>query len=299
MLEDRSYMRSPEWRARPQWPVTLALLLGNLVVFVILELHAAYDPAGLTWIYDHFALSREGLSHWYLWQFLTFQVLHGSRWHFVFNMLALYFFGRSVEESLGKKHFLLLYFGSGLVGGVLQSILGFLFPDKFGFWVVGASAGVFCLIAAFSMLDPAREILLFFVLPIRVKYFVWIAAATAVFYIFVPTPPQRHIAHGAHLGGILGGAAYIRWIIQMQISLRIPQRFRPRRRQPELVKVSTPVAAPWQRRKRETVEEVPAAEFISREVDPILEKISAHGIQSLTPREKQILEAARARMEKR
>jgi hypothetical protein len=47
------------------------------------------------------------------------------------------------------------------------------------------------------------------------------------------------------------------------------------------------------------VEDLPPAEFISREVDPILEKISAQGIHSLTERERQILEAARNKMAKR
>jgi len=146
------------------------------------------------------------------------------------------------------------------------------------------------------MLDPNREILVFFVLPMRAKYFLWIATAVAVFYILVPAEP--FIAHGAHLGGILGGVAYIRWIIQMPFSLRIPSRFGPRRRPRQLVKVR-PGTASWLRGKPDAAEEIPPEEFISREVDPILEKISAHGIQSLTPREKQVLEAARAKMEKR
>ena len=45
--------------------------------------------------------------------------------------------------------------------------------------------------------------------------------------------------------------------------------------------------------------DLPSEEFISKEVDPILDKISAHGIQSLTERERKILEAARAKMAKR
>jgi hypothetical protein len=53
------------------------------------------------------------------------------------------------------------------------------------------------------------------------------------------------------------------------------------------------------RTPRKKADELPAGEFISREVDPILEKISAQGIHSLTERERQILEAARSRMAKR
>jgi len=276
--------------------MTVVLLALNLVVFIIVEIHAAYDRAGLQNIFQYFALSNDGLAHGKLWQFFTFQFLHGDRWHFLVNMLFLYLFGKSVEESVGKKHFLLLYFGSGVVGGIVQSILGFAFPTVFGAQVVGASAGIFGLVAAFAMLDPNREILVFFVLPMRAKYFLWLASAVAIFYVLVPAEP--YIAHGAHLGGILGGVAYVRWIIQMPFSLRIPSRFGPRRRPRQLVKVR-PGAAPWLGGKQDDAEELAPDEFISREVDPILDKISAHGIQSLTPREKQILEAARTKMGKR
>ena len=56
----------------------------------------------------------------------------------------------------------------------------------------------------------------------------------------------------------------------------------------------------WPRSKSSSEEEeLPPTEFISKEVDPILDKISAHGIHSLTPRERQILEEARAKMRKR
>ena len=70
----------------------------------------------------------------------------------------------------------------------------------------------------------------------------------------------------------------------------------PRR---ELVRTAAERQASWQRPKKEESEELPPAEFISKEVDPILDKISAQGIQSLTPRERRILEAARERMGRR
>lgn len=55
----------------------------------------------------------------------------------------------------------------------------------------------------------------------------------------------------------------------------------------------------WSKRRPPVEEEVPSEEFISKEVDPILDKISAHGIQSLTERERKILEKARSKMAKR
>jgi len=294
MLENRSYMRQPDDAPRRGVSATILVLVATLAVFILQEINAAYGTFS-EWRY--FALSTEGLKNGYLWQLLTFQFLHAGPWHFVCNMFGLYVFGRAVEESIGKKHFLLLYFGSGIAGGILQSVLGFLFPSLFGMWVLGASAGVFGLIAAYSTLDPDREILAYLVLPIRAKHFLWIAAAIAIFYILVPS--ERHIAHGAHLGGMLAGVVYIRWIIRAEFSLRMPGRFLPRRAPQPLVKVRSSAKSPWQKSRNEGVANAQPDEFISREVDPILDKISAQGIHSLTERERKILEAARARMGRR
>ena len=80
--------------------------------------------------------------------------------------------------------------------------------------------------------------------------------------------------------------------------LRKMQHRPPRRRPLELVR-SGGKADAKARRVPEDTEELPPAEFISKEVDPILDKISAHGLQSLTERERKILDAARKKMEKK
>jgi hypothetical protein len=97
---------------------------------------------------------------------------------------------------------------------------------------------------------------------------------------------------------MLTGIVFIRYAIHWNFrwpSLRRRRGEPPRR----LVKVSSTTSARWGRAKSTAETELPAAEFLSREVDPILDKISAHGIQSLTERERRILEAARERMGKR
>ena len=72
-----------------------------------------------------------------------------------------------------------------------------------------------------------------------------------------------------------------------------------RQRKRELVRAASVRGRPWQQAAVEAESELPPEEFISKEVDPILDKISAHGIQSLTERERKILEAARKKMAKR
>lgn len=289
MLEDRSYMRQESWRS--QWSLTFLLILANVAVFAVQEINKFYLKYPLDY---YFALSNKGLSHGYIWQLLTFQFLHADGWHLVFNMLGLFFFGRVVEQRLGKSAFLKIYFLSGTIGGLFQALLGWILPQHFGISVVGASAGVLGLLAASAVLDPNALIFVSFILPIRAKYVLYIVAAVSIFYIFVP---NSRIAHAAHLGGLLTGVAYVRWGYLAE-DWWADRRRRSWSRRRELTKVRLPKSAPWGRAKA-SPEDLPPAEFISREVDPILDKISAHGLQSLTPRERKILEAAREKMERR
>jgi Rhomboid family len=176
--------------------------------------------------------------------------------------------------------------------GLMKQHVFHLPPNTFNTPVAGASASILALLGAFTILDPNRELLLLFVLPVRAKYLFWFSAVVAAFYVLVPAEPE--LAHAAHLGGLLAGAAYIRWIVQSPVAFQMPSFLRrrrsPRRSRRQAVKQSA---------IHDDEEELPPEEFISREVDPILEKISAHGLHSLTARERRILEAARAKMEKR
>ncbi len=291
MLEDRDYMRQPEyndsgWRPRfqPRWSGTVVLLVVNLLVFVLLEINKAYNLEGFLKVFKFCALSDEGLSHGYIWQFITFQFLHIGRWHFVGNMLALFFLGRAVEGLIGRKRFFLLYITSGMIGGVFQTLLGLIFPNIFGIPVVGSSAGVFGLLAALAVLEPTAEMLMFFIIPVKTKHLVWVAVVVALFYIIVPAEPG--VAHAAHLGGMAMGWFFVRKIMQGDWT-HLSGALRPAKN-----KLS-------RRPKLEPLEENPVADFVVSEVDPILDKISANGIQSLTARERAVLEAARKKMASR
>src|SRR5437867_4849876 len=162
-LADRTYMRSGG--VHRGWSLTLLILVVNVVVFLVeyangRQSHKAFLEYG--------ALSLDGVRRGFLWQFLTYQFLHGGLPHLVLNSLALYFFGRPLEEMLSKGTFLKLYLLSGLAGGVVQVLLALVSP-RFGVPMVGASAGICGLIAAFALLSPDSTIYLGFVLPIRAK----------------------------------------------------------------------------------------------------------------------------------
>src|SRR5438105_120628 len=128
MLEDRHYMREPSYRSPRSMTVTL--LIVNVVAFVIQSVRYGYPPALPP--NDLFALSAEGLRHGYVWQLLTFQFMHGGLLHLLLNCWAIYIFGREVEEALGQRSFLTLYFSSGIIGGLFQALAEVLLPGAFG-----------------------------------------------------------------------------------------------------------------------------------------------------------------------
>lgn len=301
MLENRDYMRSdyrPGGKFNLQHSVTYWLMGSLVVVFLIQSLD--HDRH-----FGNLILSADGMSHGYFWQLFTFQFLHAGVMHIAFNLFSLWMFGRVVEERLGTAHFLKLYFLGGIAGGILQVLLGFIFPIQLGGGVVGASAGICALIAAFSIIEPDATILLFFALPMRAANLLYLSLAVSAISVVGAIAGMRYfmgVAHGAHLGGILFAMGYMRcgmnvggmfggWRPWKRKSGEASRSFRPRQGSILHLEPKAPAASSGGKSNED--------EFMSHEVDPILDKISAHGIQSLSEREKKILQAARARMSKR
>ena len=236
----------------------------------------------------YLALSQEGVESGYAWQLVTYQFMHAGWLHLVLNCWAIYVFGRELESLLGARKYLALIFSSGIVGGVFQVLTAMLWPSLFGGGeIVGASACAFGLVAAFAMIFPERELtmLIFFVIPVRMraKTLLIFSAVLAVMGIVFP---WDNVANAAHLGGMAMGWFYVKKILKNPALIGAVEetQFIP----PKLVKKKAAVPA-----------EKSPGEFLESEVDPILDKISAHGIQSLTAREREILESARRRMVKR
>lgn len=165
----------------------LELLLGNTVVylFALWPLPAGFLP----------------------WQLVTYAFLHASLSHFAFNMLGLWIFGRELEQWLGRRALLWLYFASVLSAGVLQlfvtSLSGTVYPT------LGASGGVFGLVLAYGMLFPNRIIVLLFP-PIPMPAWLFVTLYAGIELVLGVTGTQEGVAHFAHLGGMLGGYLVVR-----------------------------------------------------------------------------------------
>lgn len=173
-------------------PVTHLLLLVNVAVF----LAQLASPDGLV---PQFALWPLGAGfEW--WQLLSSAFLHGSVFHLGVNMLGIWMFGRDIERALGAAAFVRLYGVSVLAAAVTQLIaVGFGDPVP----TVGASGGLFGLLAAYAMLFPRRKLLLLFPpIPLPAPVFVALYAAFELYAGVTGT--QSGVAHFAHLGGLAG-----------------------------------------------------------------------------------------------
>lgn len=301
MIEDRDYMR--EHPMRINWSLTKILCAVLVAVYAMQCVNDAYlHTRAEYWL----ALTPDCFLKGRIWQLISFQFLHASVWHLAGNLIVFWWVGHFVENVLGKRRFLVAFFGCGVIGGILQGLLMILDPGHFGEVVVGASAGVSGLFAIFALLESESEVRLYFILPIRAITLLWVFGIISLFFTLVPAPSEMGMAHAAHLGGLLAGVAWVKlgWhrdYIQLPWEglfgrWRQWPPFKSSQRKRELVKAASVKFPRWPAASPETPEDLPEEEFISKEVDPILDKISAHGIQSLTERERKILEAARKKM---
>ncbi|NOS68621.1 MAG: rhomboid family intramembrane serine protease [Verrucomicrobia bacterium] len=290
MLEDREYMRASQHRNGMS--VTLKLVIILATAFSLQCINDVYLKANV----EHwFALTRQGFGHGWLWQLLSFQFLHQNLTHIIFNLISLWMFGRFVENVLGTKRFLVAMFGCGVVGGLLQGALMLLFPLHYGFVVVGASAGVSGLIAIFCLIQRDSEVRLNFILPVPAIALFWLLLGISLFFTLVPTSREMGVAHAAHLGGLLAGVAWVKFGWHHDFNQLPWERWFTMHRGADSRKSRRPSAGP-SRRSGSAEGRESAETFISTDVDAILDKISAQGIQSLTDAERKVLEAARKKM---
>ena len=258
--------------------VQLIIWINVIVFFLQLLCTAANFP----YFEGFLALSGDGLRRGFVWQPVTYMFLHHDIWHILINLFILWFFGREVEYFIGPKYFTRLYFAAGLAGAALW--LAFNFSSAAT--VLGASAAVLGCVIAFATLFPNREVtlLVFFVLPVRLKAKYLALVAIAFDVVPLIQGAGTGVAHLAHLGGAALGYLYIkqlgygatpRWLLWLQdMSARLKPRPRP------------------------TPRDMSPEEFIRQQVDPILDKIAREGMQSLTRRERKILESAKDLMQK-
>ena len=204
---------------------------------------------------------RLAVERFQVWQFVTYIFLHGSFWHLFFNLLVLWFIGTMIEAVWGSARFMRYYLVCGIGGGLLHALL------QYEASVVGASGAIFGLYFAAAMLFPDQYLYLYFMIPVKVKYFV---IGLAILQLANGIAGPSGVAYFAHMGGMLAGA----FMFRGEIMRRLRFNAGPRRR--------------WQAHIREQRRQ--DEEDHRNNIDSILDKISSKGYDTLTPTEKRILE---------
>ena len=246
----------------------LAIITANVVAFVAQLVLQNYDPA---FVRDYLALSQRGMREAYGWQFFTAMLLHDGPWDLLGNMLLLYLLGRDLESILGQRQFLVLYF-SGVIAGELGHL--FLMPVNCALYAAGG--GVAAVLVAYATILPELELtsMVFFVLPIRLKakhlaYGVFVIALALVIL-----DRGGMVAHSAYLGGSVAG-----WLYAHLLGFGRPSFLQRMVRH--------------RRMEADRLNRLSAEEFMAGEIDPLLDKISRDGIDSLTRAERRKLALAR------
>ena len=237
------------------------------------------------------------------WTIVTYMFVHGGLWHIAFNMLSLWMFGPRIENIWGARSFTYFFLWCG-IGGAIAHLL---FRGDAG--LVGASAAVMGVLLAYALRWPDEEVYVFGVLPMKTRWLVvWLALINLAMGIS-SSKGGSGIGWFAHLGGLAFGWIYLRvsafggldnfrrWVSPVpdepeDFRGTVPRRV-PRNRDraegiDEVVAKSNAVAA---KTARAVVVPRPGNEAHSAErLDMVLDKISKHGIESLTKEEQAVLE---------
>jgi len=272
-------------------PMIKMLLIVNTAVFLLYSFFGSFtmDGVPLRLAFDYY-LGLMPLGHgFYLWQLITYQFIHANFLHLLFNMVfGLWMFGMEVENTWGSKKFLTFYLACGVAAGISQLILApILEPSQTLGPTVGASGAIFGVLIAFGMMFPDRYIYIWFLLPIKAKYFVMALIALGVLSV----GGNDNIANLAHLGGALAGYLYMLYdtrgfkLRAKMRSMNVPGMFAPKIPKPYTGYKDVVDAKVFdiQEGKKDDRSD------LQKHIDDILDKISQSGYQSLTEEEKKIL----------
>jgi membrane associated rhomboid family serine protease len=239
------------------------LILANVVIYVVDAL-ANGVLQNLLGLNTYLVWNRGDA-----WRLIGYLFSHDlkSPFHILFNMLMLWMFGAQVLQDLGSRKFLWFYFLTGFFAGLVS-----LFFDVLtgGYTIyIGASGSILGLLVFYACMYPNREVLVWGLFPIRVKWLVAIIVAMDVLFF-----GRNQIANITHLGGVFFGFLYFFLYHQRERTLQWWRNWKQHQK------------------SKNTLHLDQKSQAIMKDVDHILEKISKEGMSSLSFQEKRILKQA-------
>jgi rhomboid family protein len=276
--------------------------IGNTSFSVIINKYFALDPLKPILFNDNGQILQLSF---YPWQLVTYMFLHGGFFHLLLNMFALWMFGIELENTWGPKRFLTYYMICGIGAGLCNLLIAPLFGPVGP--TIGASGAIYGILVAFGYLFPNRSIYVYFLIPVKAKYFVIIYMLLELFS--AGSGSNDGIAHFAHLGGGVIGLIYLLTVYKGSSSMKffgntnLKDKFSSYTSSGKRTH-SPPVYSNGTNTKKEEAtdakyedlhltdykKEIETQERLAQEkIDAILDKLSEGGYQSLTEEEKKIL----------
>ncbi len=209
-----------------------------------------------------------------VYQVFTYMFLHGGLFHILFNMLVLWMFGNTIEETWGLKRFLKYYFLCGIAGGIFTVM----FMPNSSVPTIGASGAIYGLLVAYAVMFPNRVIYVMFIFPMKVKWAVIIFVGIAFMASF--NAQDSNVGHLAHLGGAVIGFFYLKldWRLKNLFHKLSPLRFFRKRQ--------------YRKNTKKMEKNRLKTEEVMKRVDSILDKINDVGIENISEEDRRFLGSA-------
>jgi membrane associated rhomboid family serine protease len=200
-----------------------------------------------------------------IWQPITYMFIHGDLFHVLINMFVLWMFGSEMESIWGRAQFLRYYFLTGVGSGLVWLLFN---AGQSYSVLIGASGAIYGILIAYGMMFPNRTVYLYFMIPIKVKWFVVFLGAVAFLSSF---NNNTNISHLTHLSGMVIGFVYLRYYWHWK-----DFRFSVHK---QIEEFRSSISSKRDQKKIE----------MQNEVDQLLDKINETGYDNLTEEEKDLL----------
>jgi membrane associated rhomboid family serine protease len=201
------------------------LILVYAAIYLVMAITEVASPLAHDFVSVYLGLIPKLVMRGMIWQLVTYSFLHFQLLHLLFNALSLWMFGSQLESDWGSKRFLEFYFFCTVAAALTTVAMSYthilgLSPAT---TTIGASGGIYGLLVAFGVLYGESEIMMF-PLPFRIKakYFVW----GIVFLTLVGAIQERGgVANFAHLGGLLFGYLYLKFLPRKGLMFSASERY--------------------------------------------------------------------------
>lgn len=282
-----SYGQQPGFHLSGPRSLTVNIILVTFGIYLLQVFTYPTAPISLSdggWLTNLCKLHGDVFKRpWLIFEFLSYGFLHSTAdiKHILFNMLAFWFFGRTIEQRYGRSEFLAFYLCSIIFSGLVWYGAEYLMNGAqiAGPGMLGASGGISAILILFAINYPHQKIYVYMLFPVP-------AWAFGIFFVgqdaMGAISRSGNIAYTAHLGGALFAILYYKF--GWRVSNWLPSNFTiPSFKGRPKLRVHSPENSEADHEQESKTD---------KEVDRILQKINAQGQDSLTRSERRFLEKA-------